>query len=73
VEQGPDPEPDGVVHCHIVELRERIKKEFTVELDESTISKMLRRLNFTRLQPRPYHPKKDAAAQEAFEKISPAW
>lgn len=30
----------------------------------------LRRLGLTRLQPRPYHPKKDAAAQEAFKKTS---
>jgi hypothetical protein len=29
---------------------------------------MLRRLKMTRLQPRPYHPKKDAEAQEEFKK-----
>jgi transposase len=73
VEQGPDLERDGVVRWRRVDLRERIKKVFTVELDESTIGKMLRRLNFTRLQPRPYHPKKDVPAQEAFKKILPAW
>jgi len=28
-------------------------------------------MGLTRLQPRPYHPKKDAAAQEAFKKTSP--
>jgi hypothetical protein len=28
----------------------------------------LRRLGMTRLQPRPCHPKKDAAVQEAFKK-----
>ena len=72
VDQGPDPERDGVVRWRCVDLRERIKQEFTVEYHESTIGKMLRRLNFTRLQPRPYHPKKDAAAQEAYKKISPA-
>jgi Winged helix-turn helix len=34
---------------------------------------LLRRLKFTRLQPRPYHPKKDPDAQEAFKKTLPAW
>jgi len=36
-------------------------------------AQLLRKLGLTRLQPRPYHPKKDAAAQEAFKKTSPAW
>jgi len=27
----------------------------------------------TRLQPRPYHPKKDATAQEEFKKNSRVW
>ena len=30
----------------------------------------LRTLKLTRLQPRPCHPKKDAAAQETFKKTS---
>ena len=51
-----------------IDLRQRIKDEFGVELHERSVGKLLRRLKFTRLQPRPYHPKKDAAAQEAFKK-----
>jgi hypothetical protein len=35
---------------------------------ERTIGKWLRKLKLTRLQPRPYHPKKDQAAQEDFKK-----
>jgi transposase len=73
VEQGPDPERDGVVRWRCVDLQQRIKTEFAVELHESTVGKWLHRLNFTRLQPRPFHPKKDAAAQEAFKKNLPAW
>ncbi len=73
VEQGPALERDGVVRWRCVDLRRRIRQAFAVELHESTVGKMLRRLNFTRLQPRPYHPKKDVAAQEAFKKILPAW
>lgn len=73
VEQGPDFARDGVVRWRRIDLQQRIKEEFTVTLHESTIGKMLHRLKFTRLQPRPYHPKKDAAAQEAFKKTLPAW
>lgn len=73
VEQGPEFERDGVVRWRCVDLQQRIKQEFAIELHESTVGKMLRRLHFTRLQPRPYHPKKDAAAQAAFKKTLPAW
>ena len=72
-EQGPDLERDGVVRWRCIDLQQRIREAFTVELHESTVGKLLRRLKFTRLQPRPYHPKKDAAAQQAFKKNLPAW
>lgn len=72
-EQGPDLERDGVVRWRCIDLQQRIREEFIVELHESTVGKLLRRLKFARLQPRPYHPKKDAAAQEAFKKTLPTW
>jgi transposase len=71
VVKGPDPERDGVVRWRCVDLREQIVRRFSVELHERTVGKLLRRLGLTRLQPRPYHPKKDAAAQEIFKKTSP--
>ena len=73
VDEGADLKRDGVVRWRCVDLRRRIKQEFAVALHESTVGKLLRRLDFTRLQPRPYHPKKDPAAQAAFKKTSPAW
>jgi transposase len=73
VEQGPGLERDGVVRWRGVDLRRRIKAEFAVALHESTGGKLLRRLDFTRLQPRPCHPKRDVAAQAAFKKALPAW
>jgi transposase len=73
VEQGPELERDGVVRWRCVDLQRRTKQELAVELHESAVGKMLRRLHFTRLQPRPYHPKKDPAAQAAFKKTLPAW
>ena len=42
-----------------------------VEVHESTIGKWMHQLRLTRLQPLPYHPKKVAAAEEAFKKTSP--
>lgn len=73
VEQGPQLERDGVVRWRCVDLQRRIAAAFAVTLHESTIGRMLRRLNFTRPQPRPYHPRQDAAAQEGVKKSSPAW
>ena len=71
VEQGPELERDGVVRWRCVDLQRRIKQEFNVELHESTVGKVLSQLDFTRLQPRPYHPKKDPAAQKTFKPCQP--
>jgi transposase len=70
---GPDPESDKVVRWRCVDLREKIAERFSVSVHKRTVAKWLRQLGLTRLQPRPCHPKKDAAAQEAFKKTSPTW
>ena len=62
---GPDLKEDGVVRWRCVDLQGQIKAKFEVELHERTVGKLLRHMRMTRLQPRPYHPKKDVAAQEA--------
>ena len=66
--KGPDPETDNVVRWRCVDLREEVVRRFTVTVTERTIGRWLRGLELTRLQPRPFHPKKDAAAQEDFKK-----
>jgi transposase len=71
--KGPDPETHGVVRWRCVDLRAEVARRFTIEVTERTIGKWLRKLGLTRLQPRPFHPKKDEAAQAAFKKTSPAW
>jgi transposase len=69
--RGPDAEQDGVVRWRCVDLCSWLAARHGVSVHEQTVGKMLRRLGLTRLQPRPFHPKKDAAAQEAFKKTLP--
>lgn len=72
VVNGPDPETDKVVRWRCVDLRDKIEQQFCVSVHKRTVAKWLRQLELTRLQPRPFHPKKDAEAQEAFKKTSAA-
>jgi transposase len=70
--KGPDPQKDSVVRWRCVDLRDEVQRRFSVTVHENTIGVWLRRMGLTRLQPRPFHPKKDPAAQEAFKKTSAA-
>lgn len=71
VVQGPDPAVHKVVRWRCQDLQAEVTRRFAVTVHESTIGKWLHQLRLTRLQPRPYHPKKVAAAEEAFKKTSP--
>jgi hypothetical protein len=59
-----------VVRWRYVDLREEVARRFTVMVTERIIGRWLRGLELTRLQPRPFRPKKDAEAQETFKKFS---
>ena len=65
---GPDPKKHKVIRWRCVDLRDEVARRFNVTVHESTIGKWLHRLGLTRLQPRPYHPKKDPDAEAAFKK-----
>jgi transposase len=65
---GPDPEKHQVVRWRCVDLCAEVTRRFAVTVPERTIGKWLRKLKLTRVQPRPYHPKKDEAAQQALKK-----
>lgn len=67
---GPDPAIDKVVRWRCVDLRDQVARRFSVNTTERTIGRWLRQLKLTRLQPRPFHPKKDLTAQETFKKTS---
>ena len=66
-------ETDQVARWRCVDMRDEVARRFAVTVSERTVGKWLRKMGLTRLQPRPFHPKHDAAAQEAFKKPSPAW
>jgi transposase len=70
VETGPDPEVDGVVRWRCIDLRGIIKKRFGVDLDEVSIGRLLKALDFAHVSARPRHPKQDKEAIETFKKTS---
>ena len=70
--KGPDPGKDGIVRWRCVDLRDEVTRRFTVTVSERTIGRWLRKPGLTRLQTRPFHPKKDPVAQEDFKKNSRA-
>ena len=65
---GPDPETDEVVRWRCIDLRDKVAQQYAVYVHKRTVAKWLGKMEMTRLQPRPFHPKKDAAAQETFKK-----
>ena len=71
--KGPDPERHIVMRWRCFDLREEIATRWSVTVCEQTIGRWLRQLRLTRLQPRPFHPKKDPEAEVDFKKNSPAW
>lgn len=68
VVKGPDPKVHKVIRWRCLDLRAEVERRFAVTVAERTIGKWLRKMRLTRLQARPFHPKKDQAAQEAFKK-----
>jgi transposase len=70
VVKGPDPKVHKVIRWRCLDLRAEVKRRFSVTVAERTIGKWLRKMQLTRLQARPFHPKRDAEAQEAFKKTS---
>jgi transposase len=59
VVKGPDPARHKVMRWRRVDLCEAVAVRWSVRVCEQTIGRWLRQPRMTRLQPRPYHPKKD--------------
>ena len=71
VETGPEIAVDRVVRWRCVDLTGVVADRFEVALSERQVGRILNRQGYTRLKPRPQHPKADEAAQVAFKKTSP--
>jgi transposase len=67
---GPDPDRHKVIRWRCIDLCGEVARRFEVTVPERTIGKWLRKLDLTRLQPRPHHPRKGAEVQTAFKKTS---
>ncbi len=65
---GPDLAKHGVVRWRCIDLQGVIEEKFGVRFHETTIGRLLGKLNLTRLQPRPAHPGKSQDAEATFKK-----
>jgi transposase len=68
VETGPTPEIHGVVRWRLTDLVKWLEAQFEVSLDETTVSRALKKQGYTKLSARPRHHAQDKAALEAFKK-----
>ncbi len=74
VEDGPTPYLDGVVRWRLSDLAAWLHDEFAISLDQSTVSRTLRSMDYRKLTARPRHHAQDPEALAAFKKTSPpAW
>ena len=72
VERGPIPAIHGVVRWRLRDLVQWIWEEFRIALDESTVSRELKALDFVKITARPRHQGQNELAMEAFKKVSPS-
>jgi len=68
VESGPVPAIHGVVRWRLIDLARWLYDEFAVSLDETTISRELKKLGYVKLTARPCHHAQNEHAMEAFKK-----
>ena len=69
LEAGPPPD-EGIAAYNGPILRERIEQRFGTAYSLAGVYKLLHRLGYNDLMPRPHHPDTDPAALEAFKKTS---
>jgi transposase len=66
--RGPDPEIDGMSAWTLPDLCRLIEARFNKRLHPASLSRVVRRMGFSRQKARQRHPRSDPAAQEAFKK-----
>ena len=65
---GPDPEVDGISAYTLEDLTRITQERFGKSFHPASMSRVVRRLGFSRQKTRASHPQKDLAAAEAFKK-----
>ena len=68
VEQDPIPAIHGVVRWRLIDLVQWPHEEFAVSLDETTVSRELKKLGYVKFPARPRHDAQNEHAMEAFKK-----
>ena len=68
VETGPDRAMHGVVRWRRIDLKQIIAERFGVVYHERTVGKILHRLGFSHISPRPRHPAQDERIVAEFKK-----
>ena len=66
--RGPDPEADGCCAWTRADLCRWLEAQHGKTYHPSSMTRVLRRLGFSRQKARPHHPKRNLEAQEAFKK-----
>ena len=64
----PEPERDGVCAWTRADLCRWLEERFAKTYHPSSMTRVLRRMGFSRQKARPSHPRRDAEAQERFKK-----
>jgi transposase len=68
IDAPPRPE-DGVCELRGADLRRILEQEFAARYTRGGVSKLLHRLGYSDLMPRPQHPEADPEAQEFFKEV----
>ncbi len=71
VERGPIPAIDGVVRWRLVDLARWLWDEYSISVDQSTVSRELKALGYVKMTARPRHQAQNEYAVEDFKKTSP--
>ena len=66
LEKGPDPETDGLVRWRVQDVKNKIQTNFGVKYSMEGTRRLMRRLGFRHVSPRPIHPKAKPKDQEKF-------
>jgi transposase len=70
--RGPDPQRDGISSWTRADIADLIEAQFGHRYHVSSLSKILRKLGFSRQKTRPHHPNADPKARAAWSKKSAA-